>query len=172
MSAKKSGLGRSKRDAKHIRIYWWCFKSPAYRSLSCYARCVLEELLFVYNGQNNGSIPGSVRFLKERLNAGTDQVRRALAELVEKGFVRATLKGGFNHKTGARKGEATTWHVTLLAGPNGELATKDFMRWQEPEPTAKKQTTVPDAGTVVAIRRQKIPKVYRMQVPSTRFLNL
>ena len=144
-SGRRTLASRNNRsDAKHIRIYWWAFNSPAYRSLSCYARCALDELLFTHNGDNNGSIPGSVRWLSERLNISVNTVRRALDELVGKGFIKATVKGSFNCKLGARKGEATTWHLTMLDGPNGDLATKDFMRWQG---FVTKQTTVSPGDT-------------------------
>lgn len=134
--------GRSKGEAKHIRIYWWAFKSPAYRSLSCHARCVLEEMLFLHDGKNNGAIPASIRFLMERVHAGPHQVTRALAELEHKGFITRTRHGSFCHKTGARNGEATTWCITMLEGSAGEQPTKDFMRWDGSEPASEKQTTV------------------------------
>lgn len=134
---RKLGLrqGRSS-QAKHLRIYWWMFNSPAYRSLDCTCRCGLHELMFNHNGRNNGDIIGSIRWLRDRLGVGINTAIRVYATLQQRGFIKVSVKGGFDWKAGARKGEATRWHLTMIEGPNGEKPTKDFMTW-----VPEKQTT-------------------------------
>jgi hypothetical protein len=114
-------------EPKHFRIYWWAFESAAYRSLSCRGRCLLHELLNAHNGHNNGEIPGSIRWAMERLNAGSfTTALNAYRELQDRIFIKRTA-GGCLGSNGT--GEAARWFLTMVQGPNGEPATKEFMRW-------------------------------------------
>ncbi|WAJ30965.1 hypothetical protein [Antarcticirhabdus aurantiaca] len=121
------------RDLKHIRLYDWMLSSPAYRSLSVYARCLYTEIRRRYNGSNNGAISMAFREAMELVGCSNRPLLAAFAELQEKGFVRAVQKGAFDWKTRADgKSRATTWLITEFKAdhPTPSItAAKDFMRW-------------------------------------------
>jgi hypothetical protein len=85
----------------------------------------LIELYSLYTGRNNGELFLSVRDAAKRGGMGKNAAQAALADLIDKGFVRPRQKGGFDYK--AR--HATQWVLTEFEYA-GALPTKDFMRWQ------------------------------------------
>ena len=131
--ARTNSKGRSKGE-RFVQLHEWILNCPAYRGLSCYARCLHTELHRRFNGTNNGDIVMSVRQAAALLNCNKDTANNAFKELEAKGFIRPNQKGAFDHK--AR--HATTWILAEKAH-NGELATKDFMRWR---PGGEIQNTV------------------------------
>lgn len=120
--AKHNSQGRSKHEGKHIRTYRWQFESEAYRALCCYARCLLDEIKYRHDGENNGRIPLSLKEAMKRLGVGRKAAEKAFRELQEKGFIRCMKEGRFTVK------EAAEWALTEHPIHN-ETATKDFMRW-------------------------------------------
>ena len=122
--------GRSKRDAKHVRMYWWLLDSAAYRHLSCYGRALLVEFIYRHNGENNGTITMSVREAAELMGVALNTAVNALAELQDKGFIRPAKPGSFNLK----RRHATEWTMTMYAVGDAK-PTKDFMQWKPPEKT-------------------------------------
>ena len=123
--ANVNATGRRKGEPKHVRQYEWMLACPAYRSLSCPARCLLVELGRRYNGHNNGNIPLSVREAANLLGTGKNQAMRAFRDLEDRGFIRPHIKGAFTLK--AR--HATTW-ILAEFGYRGERPSKDFMKWK------------------------------------------
>ena len=120
--------GRSRSDAKHVRLYWWLLGSPAYRHLTCYGRSLLVEFVYRHNGENNGRISMSVREASTLLNVAPGTAIKALGDLQVKGFIKPALRGSFDLK----KRHATEW--TLTMEPLGEAEpTKDFMQWKPPK---------------------------------------
>ena len=68
-----------------------------------------------------------MREMQEALGTSKATAHRALKRLEEHGFVVLVEKGAFNMK----HRHATTWRLTEFpCDVTGELATKDFMRWQ------------------------------------------
>jgi hypothetical protein len=136
----KSKASRRAREAKHVRLYLYTLKAPAWLSLSCQAKCLLIELMALYNGTNNGQLYMSVRTAATLLRTGTKQASAALRELQEKGFIRATRKGSMT-----RRGEerlATCWRLTEYDDDlTGRQPTKEFMTWR---PGEKNSTVVPE----------------------------
>ncbi len=130
---KADRKGRTKTSPRFVLNYEWMLKSPAYRSLSCYSRCLLEEIKRLYNGTNNGELYLSVRGAAELLNAHKDTAAKAFGELENKGFIRARTKGSFSQKIR----HATTWILTEYEYA-GQLPTKAFMSWCAPD---EKQNT-------------------------------
>ena len=122
---RTNATGRSTRAAKHVRVYRWMLTSSAYRSLSCYSRCLLLELGARYNGDNNGQIHMSVREAAGLLGCSQPTACKALHELEDRGFIRAHEKGAFHVKVR----HSTTWILTEHSYA-GQPATKDFMRWE------------------------------------------
>lgn len=132
MAAKKkrskrvSPDGRSHRERKHARLYYWEMESEAYRSLSCYARALLIEFRMLYNGDNNGEIYMGVRQMMRALNVGQKAAVKARDELVDRGFIRLTTEGSFKLKVR----HATEWAITNEPVGSAILPTKEYMSWQ------------------------------------------
>lgn len=152
---KADRKGRTKGDARHVRHYEWMLASPAYRALSCEARALLLELYRLYNGENNGHLFMSCRTAAGLLNVGKNVPTKLFGALMAKGFVKIARDSSFNTKTK----EARAWTLTEF-GVNGELPTKDFMRWR---PDAEIQNTVPKSGTHGPRNRDRA----RLTVPET-----
>ena len=125
--SKVNKTGRSKGHDPHTRLYRWERNCDAYRSLSVYSKCLLDELKNRYSGENNGDIHLSTREGAELLDCSKNTITKSLRELEERGFIRPKRKGSFNLKTK----DATTWILTREPYRN-EPATKDFMRWRRP----------------------------------------
>ena len=136
----KSKASRRARDAKHVRLYLYILKTPAWLSLSCQAKCLLIELQALYNGTNNGELFLSIREAAKRLNTGTKQASAAFVELQDRGFVVTTRKG-----SRTRRGEqrlATCWRLTEYDDDlTGRQPTKEFIAWR---PGQKNSTVVPE----------------------------
>ena len=148
--ARADRKGRTKGVARHVRHYEWFLACPAYRDLPCQARSLLIELYRLYNGENNGALFMSCRGAADLLNVSKNLPTKLFRELVEKGFIKVGRAASFNLKTK----EATTWILTEFP-VNGQLAGKDFMRWQ---PKAEIQNTVPLGGTDSTSRRDREPR--------------
>jgi len=123
-------------------------RSPAYRSLDCYARCLLIELNRLYRPGKNGSLFLSTRMAAELLNASPQTAMRAFHALADRGFIKARQRGDFNWK--AR--HATTWVLTEFEHA-GSIPTKEFTRWQR---TTEKQNTVPRGEQTVPPGEQAV----------------
>ena len=132
--AKVNATGRSTGEARHVRFYEWELTSPAFRSLSCAARCLLLELKRRHNGENNGYIPLSVREAAGLLNRSRSKLPAVFAELQTKGFIRPRQRGAFHIKVR----HSTEWVLTEYPF-EAKGATKEFMSWHPDE----KQNPVP-----------------------------
>jgi hypothetical protein len=127
------------REARHVRLYHWLMDSAAWKSLNATERAVYVDIASIYAGlgSNNGRIHYSVREGAERLHISKDKVARALATLVERGFIVAEKRGAFNLK--GRPHQATEWRLTEFPSDiSSDFASKEFTRWKPPE----KQNTV------------------------------
>lgn len=140
MGRSTNNTGRSINSAKHVRLYEWLLRSEAYRSLSVYSRALLVEVSRCYNGTNNGYIGLSVRQAALSLNCSDKPIRKAFAELQEKGFLKIKTKGGFNRKIS----HSTEWILTQHEY-DGKLATKEFMRWKSAHVDSSKTSSKIDA---------------------------
>lgn len=94
------------------------------------------ELKELYNGSNNGDLFLSVREAAKRLGVSNNTASKAFKELEEKGFIIARQKGYFKQKTR----HATSWILTEFKY-NGQLPTKEFMRWS-PESKTRTQDLI------------------------------
>lgn len=105
----------------------------AYRALSPTARSLLNELVMLENGSNNGSLYLSVRDAADRAGV-TDltAIRKAFDELQELGFIVMTEEAHF-HVKAAERSRARCWRLTWLAGPGRKGPTMDFLE-RQPSP--------------------------------------
>jgi len=115
----------NKRQERHVRLYHELLDSAAYLALTCPARCLLVELLKLYNGKNNGHIALGMREAAERLGCNKDTVPYRFDELRAKGLIRLATPGWFSSKGR----HASEWIITC-ADYDGEPATRDYLTWQ------------------------------------------
>jgi len=147
--------GRSRRDAKHVRLYEFELASDAFRSLSPAARALLIEFRRRYNGDNN-RIHMSVRTAAKSLASGKTTASRALSELLDRGFVRLGKKGRFT----VRQGERDASEYALTNEPIGSKpASKDYMSWRPKngEQYPKRDATVPETRRSATANPSKNP---------------
>jgi hypothetical protein len=69
-------------------------RSQQFASLSAYAVKLLMDLLAQYNGDTNGDMTATWSVMKRRGWKSRDTLAKALAELIESGFVAQTRQGG------------------------------------------------------------------------------
>jgi hypothetical protein len=120
--------GRSKKEARHVRLYYWMMQTAAWESLSGDQRAIYVEMAVRYNGSNNGRIHFSIREAAAAVHVSKDTAARALAALVERGFIVAMIRGGFNVKD--KQAQATEWRLTAFnCDITHALPSKDFTRW-------------------------------------------
>ncbi|WP_374330435.1 hypothetical protein [Aestuariivirga sp.] len=155
MSRKHNKTGRSKGESRHVRLYHWMIKSPAWEHSSTLGRAIYIELAGRYAGEgsNNGRIAYSVREVADTFKVSPATASRAFRELEEKGFISCITKGGFSRKVR----HATEWRLTeFRCDVTGEMASKDFMRWVPSVPVVKQkmQNTVPVVKQAVPVVKQ------------------
>jgi hypothetical protein len=146
MPNRQNRKGRSKYDAKHVRLYDYMLSCPAYLSLSCAARAVLIEVARIYDGTNNGRLGLSVRRAAQRCRIAKDTARRALGELQDLGFIDCVTRGSFSRKVRHAAEYRITWK---RCDATGELPSYRFKQWgrgnQNTVPICS--VTVPSFGT-------------------------
>ena len=152
--AQKRKPKRSRRAtvSRHVRLYRWELESPAWRSLTPPARCLLVELKALYNGSNNGQLFLSVREAARRVGIGKTLAAKGFRDLLDRGFIQIAKAGAFNTKAASRRGDATAWLLTEFPPGDGMgVGSKDFMRWQPPDSTAENHSTVRVGGRAVPL---------------------
>ena len=118
--------GRSKKAARHVRLYYWLMQTAAWKSLSGNQRAIYIEMASRYDGSNNGRIVYSVREAAQALHIGKATAARDLIVLEERGFIVVMARGAFNVKLKL----ATEWRLTEFnCDVTGALPTKEFAKW-------------------------------------------
>ena len=132
MARNKTKKERGEKSPRHLRLYHYMTDSPAWHDLSATARAVYCEIARRYAGpgSNNGRIPYSLREAASEFAISRATASRALAELVDHGFVVPMIKGAFSLK----KRHATEWRLTEVACDVTRtlIGSKEFMRWTPP----------------------------------------
>ncbi|MBB3990223.1 helix-turn-helix domain-containing protein [Croceicoccus naphthovorans] len=100
---------------KHVRSFKKQIDTEAWRALSGSAVKVMLAMGLFENGDNNGEWFFSDRTGAEMTGLSRNTVRRAIAELIETGFLYCSERGGFSRKTP----HAAKYGFTWLAGPTG-----------------------------------------------------
>jgi hypothetical protein len=125
-SSDKPPVGRRAKD-RFVLLPHWLLRSPAWKTLAPDAKAVLLDIWLRHDGTNNGMIGYAVRDAEE-IGLSKDKAARAIALLVERGFLRVRAVSSFQLKTK----QARTWELT--AERCGDTpATRDFMRWSSVE---------------------------------------
>ena len=86
-----------KAKQRYCRLFHRDIYSPAFTSLSHYARSLLIEITAQYNGSNNGDLCCSWAVLKNRGWASRTTLDKARDELLQAGFIETTRVGGFGN---------------------------------------------------------------------------
>jgi hypothetical protein len=134
MSSKK-GARKWSPGNKFVRVDRWLIESDAYRDLTSGARDVLLELMYRYNGSNNGAINMSVREVAERTNCAVGTAQARIQELKDHGFLKVAKPGSFTQK----QRHATEWTLTIY-GIGKELPTQEFKGWRKQNTVSKTDT--------------------------------
>lgn len=119
---------RRKHEPRHIRLYHSITGCEAWRDLTGNAIKVLIALARYDDGNSNGQLYFSERQGAKDTGLSRNTVRRALAELIAKGFIAQTKPGAFNRNNLL----AATYRLTWVAWPGGKPSapTRDFDRWK------------------------------------------
>ena len=130
---KMNHKGRSKSN-NIVIVSRFDMRTEAYTHLSVHGRAALLELLYRFNGANNGEIQISVRQLGKALNCGKNKAGDVFLELQDKGWIKYNKKGSFDWKTHTNKeasgsGRASTWFLTNRPTLN-KSATKEYVYWK------------------------------------------
>lgn len=150
--AKHDKSGRTKGEARHVRLYRWLTTSAAWRSLDCPARCVYLELACRYDGSNNGLIHLSIREISAALKISKATASRKLIDLIERGFIEVVTPSGFSRKDRV----ATEYRLTEHGCDRTKiLPSKTFMRWPQAQNTVSPRApTVPLVKPLVKKRHE------------------
>ncbi len=149
-------MGRHKKnEARKIKgsftpLVWSTMDTPAWLSLSAYAKALYPVLKRVAFKHGNGNACLSVRQAAEYLNIGKNRAAEVFHELQSRGFIAAVEIGSLGVEG---KGRSTRWRLTELDW-NGQAASVEFRLWQPGQDlhvargTAPKiQNPVPLTGT-------------------------
>ncbi|MGB8841378.1 MAG: hypothetical protein WCC64_09905 [Aliidongia sp.] len=121
-ASDKAPVGRRVKE-RFVLLPHWLLRSPAWKTLAPDAKAVLLDIWLRHDGANNGMIGYAIRDAEE-IALSKDKAARAIAQLVERGFLRVRGVSNFQLKTK----QARTWELT--AERCGDTpAAKDFMKW-------------------------------------------
>lgn len=127
-----NAMGRSKSDVQHFPMPYYMVKSITWRSLSPAAMKVFIELRCRFNGYNNGQITLSMEEGAHLLHMSKGTVKRALEELIDKGFIKRIRRGQW-------LGRIASEYAVTDARLNGHDATNDWRVWRPGEPLRKRE---------------------------------
>ena len=121
---KPNRKGRSQ-EPRFVKFHEGVYTSNAWRSLDPVARSLLLEVWQRHNGRNNGQIPLSAREARAALGVHPRKIKKALADLEERGFLVCHYRGAFNVK----EPRASEWEITT-EGCDGRPPRALYRKWQ------------------------------------------
>ena len=126
--ARLTGKGKS---GKHYQVPKNLYDTPAFRSLSLIAFKLFHNLLEQYNGANNGKICAVDSQLK-LLGWAESSFRKAMNELIEKGFMVRNFQGGIG-PSGKKPSRYRFTHLQATDAQEFDCPstgpTNDFLKW-------------------------------------------
>jgi len=125
MSRRTDRTGRSKGDGRFITIPHEVLNSPGYLSTKPPARAVLNEVMMVYNGSNNGKLGLSVRRAAQRCCISKDTAASAIAELEDAGLIERVKKGSFTQRNRKASEYRILWKRCDVTGALPRASYKD-----------------------------------------------
>ncbi|KPP82873.1 MAG: hypothetical protein HLUCCA04_02030 [Oceanicaulis sp. HLUCCA04] len=94
---------RARSDRAHARLYAFWRTLPAYATLSPHAKVLLAELLMAYRPESHNAFELSDAFTAAHLGVCPNTARKAIFELVERGWIEIERDGGTTGKKAHRK---------------------------------------------------------------------
>ena len=122
MAKKKSSLVQ--RSGGFVPVYYDLMDSPAYKSLSPKARCLMLELHRLEYPNRNGHIVMSEQQAAIALGCAKNTASKAFEELIDRRFIKKSQEGNWYLK------KATEWTLTFLK-VNGREPTDDWKDWKK-----------------------------------------
>ena len=114
-----------------FQIHREVMASASFRALDAHARCLLFEFMNFYNGHNNGFIEMSHRKAAELIGASRATADKAVAQLVEHGFICRTYKG---RRISGTKKIASRWELTCYptedAAGKAAKPSNEYLNWK------------------------------------------
>jgi hypothetical protein len=91
---KKQSYSKTSRDAGgFIALPWQVIDSPAYQSLTPYAKALLIDIARQYTGSNNGALRCGRAYMQPRGWNSMDMLTKAKRELLDSDLIFETVKG-------------------------------------------------------------------------------
>ena len=81
--ARKGKKGSLPKDQQFVQLFNAFRQEPAWLALTYGARCAYVEVKAEHNGQNNGRIMCSVRFLQDRLGCSLSSIHMVVDNVIE-----------------------------------------------------------------------------------------
>ena len=139
--------------------------SPAYCSLTPNARALLDQLIAMENGQNNGSLWLSVRDAAARIGlCNRDSANKAFAELEGAGLIAMTKEAHFAVKA-SDTSRARCWRLTFLHWTGVGARTDE---WRQFQPADKAAARRMDMGLAAHSAYRKAMAQEKMPVLNSR----
>lgn len=136
---KPNATGRSDKTARFAMLPHTIMESVAYASLDLTARCLLNELIYLYRGDNNGAIYLSASDAAARLGQSDKRpALRAFNDLQDRGFVTLAKESHFAVKA-SDTSRARCWRLTWLFWAEAPQKSKRSAtnEWQHYQPPGK-----------------------------------
>jgi len=111
--------------------------SDAYQALPALARALLIEVWRRHDGSNNGRIPYGENDGAAALHTGRKQIRKALVQLVDHGFLVKRKRGSFSTKLK----HTSEWEITAEDLHDGTKATHSYRDWKNNPRGSEKPTS-------------------------------
>lgn len=114
-------------DRPHARIYYAWMDLPAWATLTPVAQALLVNLLTRYRPLEPNAFEISDREATRLINCARNTASKALADLVDRGWMRVVRVGRIR---GPKAKRASVYALTAFPEELGAPAAKDFLRWQ------------------------------------------
>lgn len=113
----------------HIQLSRELVHSKAFEGLSSHATRLLLDLVFYYNGANNGAIRYGTAQARRWLQCSQRTAVRTFNELRKAGLIETTQRGNFSFKEGAGEGIASAWRLTFKPSPKPSVVKLRARQW-------------------------------------------
>ncbi len=125
-SSKPNQTGRNDKPSRFVMLDHRLLESPAYAMLDPVGRCLLVELISLFDGKNNGRIYLSTKDATARLGRSDERAVIAAFHLLQAvGLIEQTKGAHFAIKTGETS-RARCWRLSWLVWPECPNRSKRF----------------------------------------------
>jgi hypothetical protein len=124
-------LATKQRDAAHGRVYAEWLSLPAWRDMGAAPRALLIELLTKYRPTEPNFVELSDRKAASILGCSRPTAAKAVAKLVECGWLEVERHGGMKGRFSKR---SSGYSLTMQPLFPGDAPTRAFMKWRPVRP--------------------------------------